>query len=483
MNLQRPISRRLIAQRRSFPSRVSILEERSLRLQTTRRRSRAGCALIALMLAQFSWTAGAQAEATHTIIAASGAAAPAGGTFRFFLNVALNARGQVAFDAGLGGPSTSGVFVNDGMTTSVIALGGDPDPAAGNFSSVFAPSITTRGDVIFTTFDAVFRSDGKTTLPLMQNGDAAPGGGNLILSSIPVANSRGSIAYLAAVTGSDSTLGIFRNDGSQTVAIARDNTFAPTGGTFVFFAGPVIDKHDRVAFFAGTTGSTDFGIYRGDGQTTTTIFAANQSAPGGGTFLDFSDPAINKHGEVLAVALLQGGGSGLFLGDGIDAVAIARSGDAAPQGGNYAIFFAPLILNDRGQAAFDVLLTGGASRSGIFRGDGVVTTPIALQGTAAPGTTGTFDSFQDITMGKDGTVAFIGNLTLGVGGVDTSNNMGIWVGTSDTDLGLVARTGQIIGGKTLIRPESLAQLEMNEGPVVWRGRFSGPSAAIVSSAP
>jgi hypothetical protein len=192
---------------------------------------------------------------------------------------------------------------------------------------------------------------------------------------------------------------------------------------------------------------------------------------------------INKHGEVLAVALLQGGGSGLFLGDGIDAVAIARSGDAAPQGGNYAIFFAPLILNDRGQAAFDVLLTGGASRSGIFRGDGVMTTPIALQGTAAPGTTGTFDSFQDMKMGNDGTVAFIGNLTLGVGGVDTSNNMGIWVGTSDTDLRLVARTGEIIGGKTLIRPESLAQLEMNEGPVVWRGRFSGPSAAIVSSDP
>jgi hypothetical protein len=198
------------------------------------------------MLAQFSWTAGAQAEATHTIIAASGAAAPAGGNYRAFLNVALNTRGQVAFDAFLGGPSTSGVFVNDGMTTSVIALGGDPDPAAGNFSFVFAPSITTRGDVIFDTFDAVFRSDGRTTLPLMQNGDAAPGGGNLILSSFHVANARGSIAYLATVTGGDSTLGIFRNDGSQTVAIARDNTLAPTGGTFLFFGEPVIDKHHHL---------------------------------------------------------------------------------------------------------------------------------------------------------------------------------------------------------------------------------------------
>ena len=37
-------------------------------------------------------------------------------------------------------------------------------------------------------------------------------------------------------------------------------------------------------------------------------------------------------------------------------------------------------------------------------------------------------------MGDDGRVASIGTLTLGIGGVDVSNNMGIWVGTSDADL-------------------------------------------------
>jgi hypothetical protein len=84
-------------------------------------------------------------------------------------------------------------------------------------------------------------------------------------------------------------------------------------------------------------------------------------------------------------------------------------------------------------------------------------------------------------MGKDGRVVFIGTLTLGVGGVDTSNNIGIWVGTSDSDLHLLARTGQNIAGKTLTRPLSLGQLETNEGPVVWLGRFSGNSTAIVSS--
>lgn len=84
-------------------------------------------------------------------------------------------------------------------------------------------------------------------------------------------------------------------------------------------------------------------------------------------------------------------------------------------------------------------------------------------------------------MGQDGRVAFIGTLALDVGGVDASNNMGIWVGTSETDLHLVARTGQIIAGKTLTRPEALGQLQVSGSPVVWRGRFSGFSQAIVSS--
>jgi hypothetical protein len=439
-----------------------------------------------MTLAQFlgATSARAQAQVKHTIIAASGDAAPAGGNYLRFNTLTVNARGQVVFDAFLGGPSTSGVFVRDRKTTSAIALGGNPDPAAGNFSFVTAPSITTQGDVIFDTDTAIFRSDGRSTAPIMQNGDPAPGGGNLILSSTHAANSRGAVAYGAIVVGSLSTQGIFRNDGTHTIAIARDNTVSPTGGTFVFFGSPVISHDGQVAFFAGMTGgSADFGIYRGDGANTTTIFAANQTAPGGAIFVDFSDPIMNKHGQVLATALLENGTSplGLFLGDGMDTVAIALSGQPAPKGGSYASFFGPLNLNDRGQAAYEVFLTGGASRSGIFRRDGVTTTSIALQGTEAAGTTGTFNSFRDIKMGKDGRVAFIATLTPGVGGVNTSNNIGIWVGSSETDLHLVARTGEIIAGKTLTSLLSLGQLEIDERPIIWLGRFSGNSTAIVSS--
>jgi len=447
------------------------------------------CAVVALMLFEFLPVIRVRAQVRHAIIAASGDAAPSGGNYLGFLNtLAVNARGQVTFDARLGGPSATGVFVSDGTTTSAIALGGNPDPTAGNFNFVSTPFLTTRGDVIFNTDAGIFLSDGSRTVALVQNGDAAPGGGSLSLNGY-AANSRGLIALGAFVTDGVNTEGIFRNDGSQTIPIALDGTAAPTGGTFLFFSSPVIDELGRIAFFAGTTGgSADFGIYRGDGENIATIFAANQTAPGGGTFVDFGEPVINKHGQVLALASIDNGAGpfGLILGDGTDPVAIALSGQAAPEGGIYAtgvaIQFFGSVLNDRGQAAFGAFLTGGASHSGIFRGDGVTTIPIALQGTVAAGTTGTFASFGDIKLGNDGQVAFIATLTPGVGGVDLSNNIGIWAGTSETDLHLVARTGQLISGKTLTRPLRLGSLQINsERPIVWLGRFADNSTAIVSS--
>ena len=452
--------------------------------------------LVALTLTQFLSGADARAQVRHTIVAASGDAAPAGGNYlSFFSAPALNVRGQVAFDAFLGGPSRFGVFVSHDATTSAIALAGDPDPAAANFGFVIAPSVTTRGDVIFMTNTGFFLGDGRRAVPLVQSGDPAPGGGSLNLGGGYAANSQGVIAYQTFVTGAVATQGIFRNDDTHTIAITLDTTVPPTGGSFFLLGQPVIDERGEVAFKAEMTGgSVDFAIFRGDGENLTTIFAANQPAPGGGTFQDFSSPVINKHGQVLGFASLNNavGPLGLFLGDGRDAVAIALSGQAAPKGGRYcrpgdmgcpnAVQFLGLpSLNDRGQVAFNVFLTGGGSRSGIFRGDGTTTAPIALEGTAAPGTTGTFDSFGEMTLGQDGRVAFIGTLALDVGGVDASNNMGIWVGTSETDLHLVARTGQIIAGKTLTRPEALGQLQVSGSPVVWRGRFSGFSQAIVSS--
>ena len=160
------------------------------------------CALILMLpVAQMALAAGAKAGVSHTVVAASGTAAPAGGNYGIFTHVTMNARSQIAFDASLGGPSTSGVFVGDGRRTSTIALGGDPDPAAANFAFVGNPFFTADGDVVFdANFTDTFRHDRRVTIPLVRNGDAAPGGGTVTPTS-RVTNARGMIAYQASVIG------------------------------------------------------------------------------------------------------------------------------------------------------------------------------------------------------------------------------------------------------------------------------------------
>jgi hypothetical protein len=69
-------------------------------------------ALMALAFAHMTLASGAKVR--HTIIAALGAAAPGGGNYVNFFNARLKARPEVAFDAILSGPSTTGVFVGDG---------------------------------------------------------------------------------------------------------------------------------------------------------------------------------------------------------------------------------------------------------------------------------------------------------------------------------------------------------------------------------
>lgn len=444
-------------------------------------------ASMALPFAQISSAAAGETNVRHTIIAATGGAAPGGGNYLSLRNATVNAQHQVAFDAVVNGPTSgSGVFVGDGNTTSSVMLG-----------SATRPFITPNGEVVFTVNDIdSFSSDGKTIVPVVRDGDPVPGGGTLTPLARDV-NDHRVLAYGAFISGSTATQGIFRNDGTQTVTIARDDIAPPTGGTFTLLGDPVVNDRGQVAFFFGTEGgSSDFGILRGEGAELTPVFVTNQIAPGGATFSDFSDPIINSHGQVAAVGVLTNSTShsGIFVGDGTNTVAIAIEGQTAPKGGIYAdplhrgAFGAPVRLNDRGEVAFNAILTGGGtSSSGLFRGDGEHTTTIALAGTVAPGTTGTFNSFGDIKLLNDGRVAFIASLTPGVGGVNTTNNLGIWIGTSDDDLQLVARTGDVIGGKVLTRlPQfdfffgGAHSFDINENGVLWVGTFGAAKAVVFS---
>lgn len=432
--------------------------------------------------------ADAELEMRHRIVAASGAEAPTGGNYLpLFVNARWNTRHEVAFDGFVSGPPiTTGVFIGNGRTASTVVLGTSADPAAPSFGFVGNPFITETGSVVFQANSSdIFVSDAMTLVPLVRTGDGAPGGGTLTPSAPFAANNHGTVAYPASISGSTATRGIFRVNGTQTVPIVRDDSEVPTGGRFSLLGDPVINDRGQVAFFAEMVGGlADFAIFRGEGGDLIPVFAANRIAPGGEAFEDFGSPVINRHGQVATVATLSGASRrGLFVSDGTDAVAVALEGQRAPKGGTYggANPFRGARLNDRNEVAFVARLTGGTSSSGIFRGNGASTAAIALAGMTAPGTTGTFEFFDDIKLGIDGRVAFIATLAVGVGGVDSSNNRGIWIGTSDEDLQMVVRTGEVIGGSVLTGLPSSNQgnrFDMNQNGVLWVGGF-GPATAIV----
>jgi hypothetical protein len=433
----------------------------------------------------------------HTVIAASGSAAPAGGSYLAFsfLNATLNAREAVAFDAIITGPPfTPGIFVKDGSTTSTIALGVNLDPGVPSFGMVANPFITSNGAVVFEGNSTdVFRSDGKTIVPLVRIGDTVASAGTVTsLVGERAVNDHGDIAYVARVSGTAATQAVIRTDGTRTTTIARDDIAPPTGGSFIALQGVDMNGLGQVAFKSEMTGgSADHGIFRGDGGNLTPVFVANRIAPGGATFDDCGAARINAAGQVMAICSLTKNASraGVFVGDGTEAIAIALDGQPAPKGGNYEAstisFPRTTRLNDRGEVAFQARLTGGTF--GIFRGNGKHTTTLAILGTSAPGTTGTFQSFGDVLdLGNDGRVAFTAKLAMGSGGVDASNDTGIWIGTSDADLQLLVRTGSVIEGKVLTGLPFTGSnagghsLGMNENSVLWRAVFGPVKALIVS---
>ena len=444
-----------------------------------------------------TFSAGAtKSKVRHTIIASTGDTAPVGGNYTpfSFLNATMNSRHAVAFDAVVGGPPfTTAVFVQDEKRTSTIALGVNPDPAAQSFGTVLNPFITRNGEVVFDVNSGdVFRSDGKTIVPLVRVGDLLPGGG-AVTSRVGarVVNNHGAIAYGARLNGAAATQGVFRSNGSQTTTIARDDIAPPTGGNFTALLSFDMNDLGQVVFNSEmTAGSADHGIFLGEGGHLTPVFVSNQIAPGGATFSDCNVPGINARGQVVATCSLVNSTSraGLFVGNGRETVAIAIDGQRAPKGGDYETAnasFSRSRLNDRGDVAFQSPLTGGTF--GIFRGDGKRTTTLALTGTDAPGTTGTFQSFGELfEIGDDGRVAFVAQLTIGAGGVDSSNNRGIWIGTSDRDLQLIVRTGEVIGGDVLTdlpfdgSSAGGHALDLSENRILWRGTFGITRALVVS---
>ncbi|MCC5793532.1 MAG: VPLPA-CTERM sorting domain-containing protein [Chromatiales bacterium] len=318
----------------------------------------------------------AWADGRTDIVARTGAAAPdfaPGVVFERLFGIgttaALNDAGQVAYVGTVQGPGVtagvdnSGIWVGD--TLRVRRGDSVPGFAGLTFGALGSPVLNADGDIAFRadlggaspgTSQAVFRND---TL-LARQGDAAIGtdlSGSRSFGMFrggPAINAAGEVAWAADV--SPGFWSIWRNNDFITRAGATppslDTTLNPLYATRLS-----LNDNGQVAYrsFLSAGGSAIF-------IDNHLVLRTGDAAPGlgpGATFNSFFSPALNNAGEVTFRATLDSGTSptGIWQGNRL----IVRTGDEAPgvPGARFATLTDP-VVNDGGQVAFGGNIESGA---------------------------------------------------------------------------------------------------------------------------
>jgi hypothetical protein len=299
-------------------------------------------------------------------------------------------------------------------------------------------------------------------------------------------NSAGQTAFNAFVTDSvggnsvneSNDIGIWSEYGGALTLVAREGDQAPgtpAGVKFDILSPVLLNDAGVVAFTASITGSgsqfTIDGIWIGAPGNVQLLAREGQSAPGtpiGLTFLSFDDPGLSNGGHAAFRAVLTGDGitgsndTGLWYGQPGSVQLLVREGDAAPGIGPGATFtgFTEPYFNAAGQAVFQgsAKATETTASSGIWKHSDNGLELIARGEGNPPGTPSgaRFGSFNNIALNASGQVAFastlvrpipdrMGNLPPGdFGGVNETNDTGIWATDAAGVLRLIVREGDLL---------------------------------------
>ena len=337
-----------------------------------------GCVLLAAIITK------AEAGYTFTFVADTT------GPFSDFSPVSLNGSGTVAFAARFDG-SGAGVFTGNGGALTTITTAATP-PFGNPFNP---PSINQAGTVAFSAGDRVLAGNGGPLITIADTAGPFKGFPSGYTASINTAGTVGFFAFLDSGGG-----GIFAGNGGAVTPILLNSqvsidfnisgndagtfTFRTTNGTRIvtvnggsittivdstghfnyFGSAPSLNEAGTVAFAAGIAGQDGgiFGIYTGNGGSLTTI--ADISGPFSSfSFNDFTSnpPSINDSGTVAFLASLDGGGFGIYTGDGRSPAEVIGSGDALFGSTITGLSISPTSLNDPGQVAFYYTLANGTT--------------------------------------------------------------------------------------------------------------------------
>ena len=448
------------------------------------------------------------AQPTQLALSGDDAAGIAGATWKDFSSATLNNDGVVALVATLepGGEVTSnndtGVWLLEGSDRSLLARTGIsnvPDVENAKYGSLDSAMLNDAGDVVVSGTLAL--GEGGITASndrgIWRYGDsnsllARTGAGNVPdlpgtnFSGFPGETSIPQFAFaddgrvavaarlelLAGGVLSSNNLGLWSYSSSEASLIARRGSGGVpgiAGADFKSFALAPINTNDQQAVFAslekvgGITSDNDVGIWRYAGTSGELIAQSGSgNVPGaaGLNYVGFDLPLLNDVGEIVFSARLSGDGSRGVWSYAADTTGtlLARSGAGGVPELPEANFqeFTVTSTNALSQVLVEAILETGPA--GVTEDDklglwilGSEEKQLARTGAGeVPGVPeANFASFAARSLNVDGQVALAADLQVGAGGVDSSNDSGIWIVGVDGSSALVAREGDQLGGRTV----------------------------------
>ena len=329
------------------------------------------------------------------------------------------------------------------------------------------------------------------------SGQSAPGtgaGGTFSSFALPLLTHAGQAAFLAEVSGSKSSIGLFRKsaDGKPTpFAVQGQSATGAGAGTFSDFLSLDLNNAGEAAFVADITGGTSIqGLYRGSSDGTLSAIALQDqlaAGAGAGRFSRLSNARLNDAGQAAFEATITGGTSagGLYRSDpgGTPTVIALRGQNAAGTGAGTFSSFSAFALNDTGVTAFRGFIAGGSSAQGIYRSSGNSTpTATALLGQSAPESgAGTFSRLSNPALNNAGQTAFLASIDGG------TIRQGIYRSNSDNSLTAIALLGQSAtdaGAVTFSRFVDSHQIVQNEaGQIAFMATTSDDAYGLYRSNP
>lgn len=312
----------------------------------------------------------------------------------------LNQGGSLVFNALAINGTVGGTTDNEGLfavaptgvLSQIVRKGQAVPEGGGTFSSFVSFSNNGPGVAFIASLagtpdnSGLFRNVGGTISQIARTSQAAPDGNGLYSQlQFMRENQQGEIVatvlFSGTVGGAADNSGLVRFQNGTAVVSARRGNAVPGGdGVFGTFNSASIGNGGHVVFESimnGTSAGTnnDFGIFREKGGLITTIAREGQTVPGGvGVFLEpsvvsspFALGNVNQAGDIVFVGKIgntgigSGSGSGVYVGDGIDLIEVARDGQATPVGTAISFSVSGQSINDMGQVVYRASTATGST--------------------------------------------------------------------------------------------------------------------------